>query len=287
MPISDRQWLAALILAVLLHGLLWCAVVWSNQTVEPTTDSPRGVMISLDDFDSRPPPAATAPQAIETASPNKATTVPADQSADVAPADTPAQSTADIPTAASAPIGPEKAAQTTDPSIPDAASTPPPAADASTTPAGESTASPTAAVSVTPDNIATDITPTQQVTARDATTLPETGNDDSDRAVNGAYGNSTQTTDDYIVQLRAWLARHKQYPKSARRAGEQGTVKLYLAIDPSGRVLEHRIVKSSGADTLDQAANRMLERALPLPAMPAASDQRRLEIVIPVVFTLH
>lgn len=286
MPISDRQWLIAFGAAVLLHGLLWWAVVWDDQPLTPPVASPKGVMISLDDFDSGPPPSAIEQQPIE-ASNTSPEAMPLDTPAAVAaPSEIPDSSNARIPPAAGAPIGPESTATMVGPDAANTAS-PPPTARTSASQAGDSTASVSAAVSVTPDDTLTGINPSEQVTARDATTLTEPGNTAADQPANGAYGNSALATDAYIVRLRAWLARHKQYPKSARQAGQQGTVKLYLAIDRSGQVLEHRIVKSSGAGALDEAANRMLARAMPLPAMPATSRRNRLELVIPIVFTLH
>lgn len=287
MPISDRQWLIAFSAAVLLHGLLWGAAVWFEQPVRPPVDSPKGVMISLDDFDNGPPSSAIEQQPVE-ASETGADARPVDTTeAGTAPSDIPDSSAPDIPPATGAPIGPESTAAMVGPDSPNTASSSPSATETPATETGDSAASVTAAVSVTPDSALTGISPTEQVTARDATTSTLPGNTGADRPANGAYGNSTQATDDYIVRLRAWLARHKQYPRSARQAGQQGTVKLYLAINRQGQVLEHRIVKSSGTPALDEAANRMLARALPLPAMPAASRQNRLELVIPIVFTLH
>lgn len=285
MSISNRQWLIAFAAAVLLHGLLWSVVIWTDQPVKPPSDSPRGVMISLDDFAGTPPPATVDQQPSETSS-TTAATLPEAAPAVVTP-DTPAIASADIPAAASAPIGPEPSDATVAPDIADASSAPPPATDTADTRNNQSRGTLTAAVSVTPRDTPTRVSPTEQVIARDAVPPSDSDTQDTAQSANGAYGNSAQATNDYIVRLRAWLARHKQYPESARQAGQEGTVKLYLVVGRNGQVLEHRIVKSSGAAVLDQAANHMLARALPLPAMPAASHHSQLELVIPIVFTLH
>ena len=104
---------------------------------------------------------------------------------------------------------------------------------------------------------------------------------------NGAYGTSDESTDDYIVRLRAWLSRHKQYPAAARQGEIEGTVRLYIVVDQDGRIVSRRITQSSGSALLDRAAEQMLTRAEPLPRMPASMRRNRLELVVPVVFSLR
>jgi protein TonB len=48
--------------------------------------------------------------------------------------------------------------------------------------------------------------------------------------------------------------RKPTYPRSARRAGLQGTTTLTITIGTTGRVTSVRITKSSGHTTLDNAA---------------------------------
>jgi protein TonB len=44
------------------------------------------------------------------------------------------------------------------------------------------------------------------------------------------------------------------YPSIALRLGEAGTVRLHLTISPQGQVVEAAIVRSSGYEDLDRAA---------------------------------
>ncbi|MCB9958290.1 MAG: energy transducer TonB [Rhodospirillaceae bacterium] len=91
----------------------------------------------------------------------------------------------------------------------------------------------------------------------------------------------------YLASLQAWLERHRDYPTRARRLAQEGTALLYFSMDRNGRVLEARLAQSSGYDLLDQAVMEMIARADPLPPMPQEMAQARLELVVPVQFSLR
>jgi protein TonB len=92
---------------------------------------------------------------------------------------------------------------------------------------------------------------------------------------------------DYLGLLQAWLERHKEYPRLARRRGMEGEVLLRFVMDRSGQVLEFAIERSSGHALLDREAEHMIERAQPLPAMPADLAGDRLQLVVPLLFRLY
>ncbi len=294
MPISRRQWLIAIGCATLLHVLLIALLIWSPAAPPPSPDTSRGVMVSLDQPDNKPTSIKDMP--LEQLQDNSRE---ADHTSSAPASATP------TPDSAAAPNAPIEAAEPVTPSIGDApsdqaetiaaAAPSPPAAAAdapeiaaAAVPAGsdagpsDATGPPSIApaLSVTPQQTLSDMAPAQQVTARDATQPAGTSRQ-------GAYGNREQTTDDYIAELRAWLGRHKHYPEKARQNHIEGTVKLFLAVDADGKVLESRIADSSGSPTLDAAARRMLAASRPLPPMPAAAQRNRLELIIPIVFKLH
>ena len=89
---------------------------------------------------------------------------------------------------------------------------------------------------------------------------------------------------DYAATLLAWLERHKKYPRRAQRRRQEGVVLLYIEIDRSGQILNHRVQRSSGFRALDDATIDMLKRAKPLPPLPDDMDSERLEIIVPVQF---
>ena len=65
--------------------------------------------------------------------------------------------------------------------------------------------------------------------------------------------------------VRAWLERHKRYPRVAEQRRIEGETTLELVLDASGDVRESRIVRSSGHRVLDDEVTRMVERAKPFP----------------------
>jgi len=107
-------------------------------------------------------------------------------------------------------------------------------------------------------------------------------------AATGASGGGTPgVRQDYLAALQAWLNRHKEYPRRARLRRQEGTALLYFAIDRQGRVLDYGLRRGSGHKALDRAVIDMIERAAPLPEMPAGMARARLEVTVPVRFALR
>lgn len=102
-----------------------------------------------------------------------------------------------------------------------------------------------------------------------------------------AGGGAPGAEADYLATLRAWLERHRQYPRQARLRRLEGTALLYFVIDRSGEILEFRIEESAGSPILDQEVKQMLRRARPLPPFPPELEEARLHLRIPVEFRLR
>jgi len=92
---------------------------------------------------------------------------------------------------------------------------------------------------------------------------------------------------DYLTRLAAWLERHKEYPRQARRRREQGTATLVFTVDRQGRVTGVRISKSSGSAALDREVHAMVRRAAPFPAFPYDLRAEHLTLAVPVRFSLR
>jgi protein TonB len=90
-----------------------------------------------------------------------------------------------------------------------------------------------------------------------------------------------------VSLLQAWLARHREYPNTARIRRQQGTTLLRFVMDRQGRILSHRIEHSSGIPALDRAVEEMLARAEPLPAIPPEVRSAQLELIVPIRFELR
>lgn len=90
----------------------------------------------------------------------------------------------------------------------------------------------------------------------------------------------------WFASVSAWLASHKTYPELARQRGEVGNVLVRFTVDRAGRVTEAAVVKTSGSTLLDEAALRLLQRAV-FPAFPADMVQAQITMTITVGYSLQ
>jgi protein TonB len=95
-----------------------------------------------------------------------------------------------------------------------------------------------------------------------------------------------ETRDSFLGRLLAQLNRFKQYPRAARQAHIQGVVMLHFVMDAQGKVQSFEIAKSSGRPVLDAEALALIQRAQPLPSLPADYPTRTLDAVVPIEFSL-
>jgi protein TonB len=91
----------------------------------------------------------------------------------------------------------------------------------------------------------------------------------------------------YNQLVAAHLQRFKQYPSSAKAAGEQGTSRLSFTLGRSGQVLGSRVAGSSGHPSLDGETLAMVRRAQPFPSMPPELKQASMSFSIPVQFSIR
>jgi periplasmic protein TonB len=83
------------------------------------------------------------------------------------------------------------------------------------------------------------------------------------------------------------LQQYKRYPAAAQSRGEEGVVELSFTVDRAGHVLSREIVRSSGHRELDNEVMSMIERAQPLPPFPASMPQAKLDLTLPIRFSLQ
>jgi protein TonB len=91
----------------------------------------------------------------------------------------------------------------------------------------------------------------------------------------------------WMGQLSSLLERNKRYPAASLARREHGTAQVFFSLDRQGRVIESRIVQSSGAAALDEEALALLRRVQPFPAWPRdqfAGDH--LDLTVPIIFGL-
>ncbi|MBV9824959.1 MAG: energy transducer TonB [Alphaproteobacteria bacterium] len=89
------------------------------------------------------------------------------------------------------------------------------------------------------------------------------------------------------AQLVGWLARYKRYPRVAQEQRQEGIVALVFTMDRGGRVLAAHIERSSGFSLLDDEAMALIQRAQPLPALPADVPGSVVQLVVPIAFKIH
>jgi protein TonB len=98
-------------------------------------------------------------------------------------------------------------------------------------------------------------------------------------------GDREQTGDPYLNRARDLLERHRTYPNVLGRYGVpvEGTSVYDVLLDRKGRLRGIKLVTSSGAAALDDAAAAMIRETAPFPPLPADYPG---EAVL-VTFTIH
>ena len=91
---------------------------------------------------------------------------------------------------------------------------------------------------------------------------------------------------DYFATLAAWIARHKQYPRMARRQRIEGEGHVLIHVARDGTLIDFRIVRGTGSVILDRELSATVMRAAPLPPFPPDLSAASLEVVQPIEFEL-
>jgi periplasmic protein TonB len=87
----------------------------------------------------------------------------------------------------------------------------------------------------------------------------------------------------YLGKLRTHLERAKVNPRTTLI----GTAVVRLTVKSDGELLEHKIVKSSGSEVLDNAALASIEKAAPFPAIPDEVGRDTIEVSVPFKFSVR
>jgi protein TonB len=100
-------------------------------------------------------------------------------------------------------------------------------------------------------------------------------------------GGAPRVEASWETSLIKHLNQFKRYPSEAQAHGDQGVALLSFSVDRSGHVLAHEIVHSSGHAELDAEAMAMIDRAQPLPPFPATMTEPKLDLTVPIRFSMH
>lgn len=224
---------------------------------------------------SAPPPARRGPVSAPPAPP--------------APVPTPTPSATVAPPAPAAP----------DPVIPPAASPPaleshaPPSAPAPEavtplrTPTETGDGAPSAAASSGPGSSGGSAASTEGAVGHDAGTGSGSGTGGAgDTVALGISGDNGGVYAGYIALLRRRVQEALTYPSAARRRGMAGTVQVEISVEPTGRISEVVVVRSSSHEMLDSAALDAV-RALRQIPFPPGVRPRAIRVRLPIVFELR
>ena len=91
----------------------------------------------------------------------------------------------------------------------------------------------------------------------------------------------------YLAELNRHLSRYYEYPRRARRLGQEGTPLVVFEFTRGGALIRHSVRQSSGHSMLDDATLAMLSAADPLPEVPASMAGTTFTFALPVKFELR
>ncbi len=94
-----------------------------------------------------------------------------------------------------------------------------------------------------------------------------------------------RTSPAWLAGVSEWLQAHRTYPEMARRRGQEGTVVLRFTAAHDGQVLEVNLVRGSGSEVLDLAAQTLLRDAH-LPPFPSDMPMPRQSVTVPIRYRL-
>ena len=89
------------------------------------------------------------------------------------------------------------------------------------------------------------------------------------------------------THILALLERNKRYPEMAQSRHQEGVAQVFFSLDRQGRVINSRLVHSSGASALDDEALALLRRAEPFPPPPPELPGARVDLMVPIRFNLR
>jgi TonB family protein len=91
----------------------------------------------------------------------------------------------------------------------------------------------------------------------------------------------------YANSIQVKIAKAKNYPSLAKRRGQQGKAILSFKLSRDGNVLDLKVEKSTGHNSLDQAALRAIKEGGPYPIIPKALSKKYAFLRIPISFVIN
>ncbi len=90
----------------------------------------------------------------------------------------------------------------------------------------------------------------------------------------------------YISKLTRWTGGFVEYPRSAIKRNQQGTVRIAVAINRNGKVVKATIEEKTEFRSLNKAAIKAIKKASPYPAVPDSIKDEQFVFTVPVRFRI-
>ncbi|MGO1502560.1 MAG: energy transducer TonB, partial [Marinobacter sp.] len=129
--------------------------------------------------------------------------------------------------------------------------------------------------------------PAEAATSSSSEPAPENGESQSQSSVPLQNAGNPSAVDNYLARLSRHLSQFYEYPRRARRLGQEGAPVITFEFRRDGSLVGHSLRTESGHPLLDAAALVMLEQAAPLPPVPADMSGRTFRYALPVRFNLR
>lgn len=83
-----------------------------------------------------------------------------------------------------------------------------------------------------------------------------------------SYSQQQSLHDSYQLAIVAQIQKHQYYPRLALKLGQEGEPVVKIIVDKSGHLVEAKLEKSCGTESLDNAALDIVKKAHPFPPPP-------------------
>ena len=91
----------------------------------------------------------------------------------------------------------------------------------------------------------------------------------------------------YYKNLNSLMSARRDYPRSARRLGLEGTVLVEMVINHKGQILSVKLAQSSGHEVLDRAAIAQVHKIGRVPSIPSQIKRSSMTFRIPFEYRLQ
>ena len=90
----------------------------------------------------------------------------------------------------------------------------------------------------------------------------------------------------YISELMKKIRSNARYPKRSLARNEEGSIRITVTIDRKGNVMSTSMIEASPYELLNEAAQGLIAKAIPLPPMPDTVPGSSLVFTVPITFAL-